>query len=180
MVPMRARYGKIDRLVDDLLKRECVTTPPVDVHAIARQCGAQVHHEDFQGDVSGVLVRRNGEVFIGVAKFHSRVRQRFTVAHELGHMLLHEGEQLHVDKSFSVNWRKDRQSETHAKDIVEIEANAFAAALLMPKSLLEEAAGSTYFDLEDQVEIERLARLFDVSMPAMSFRLLNLFGRNSV
>lgn len=180
MIPLRPRYTKIDKLVDSLLQQSRIRKPPVDVSKIAEAQGAEISYETFGDDVSGVLIRQKTRNVIGVQRNQSTVRQRFTIAHELGHLLLHEGEELHVDKSFAVNWRRSRNDEGESEpNIMEIEANAFAASLLMPKDMIEAAHGSRVFDLEDEGEVDRLATLFHVSRQAMSFRLFNLFGRPS-
>lgn len=180
MIHLRPRYSKIDKLVEQLLQQSRIRKPSVDVSKIAKAQGAEIRYELFGDDVSGVLVRQQNKNVIGVQKTQSAVRQRFTIAHELGHLLLHEGEELHVDKSFAVNWRRSRNDESDAEpNIMEIEANAFAATLLMPIEMIEAAHGSRIFDLEDEGEVQRLAELFEVSRQAMSFRLFNLFGRPS-
>ena len=80
-------------------------------------------------EVLAWLVRGEGQVLIGVNSLHHSNRRRFTVAHECGHLLLHAGETF-IDKSFRVNWRDGVSS--LAVDRHEIEANQFAAELLMP------------------------------------------------
>ncbi len=173
MKPLRARYARIERRALELLRRADSDHPPVDVLKIASLAGASVHFESFDDDVSGVLIRNEHGTAIGVNKAHASVRQRFTIAHELGHLLLHDGVPIRVDKNFRVNWRKGGAA--NAPDIEEIEANFFAASLLMPKSMLTNATRLDHFDVEDDVEIVRLARLFKVSTQAMTFRLGEMF-----
>ncbi|HEY0974639.1 MAG TPA: ImmA/IrrE family metallo-endopeptidase [Solimonas sp.] len=153
--------------------------PPVDVAAIARGRGIDIRYEAFDDNVSGVLVRQAGRSTIGVSSAQSEVRQRFTIAHELGHFLLHQGHELHVDKSFSVNWRRSKEGgDADPVEIEEVEANAFAACLLMPEEMLNARRDSMVFDLEDETEIQRLATQFKVSRQAMNFRLFNLYRRS--
>lgn len=175
MTPIRPRYSRIDRLAKELLTNADEIEPPIDVHKIAQSNGASIRYERFDPDVSGVLVRDKGGNVIGVQKSQSKARQRFTIAHELGHLLLHDGKVVHVDRAFRVNWRRDQEAEPH--DVEEIEANAFAANLLMPGEMIEKVLGSRSLDLEDATEIERLARVFEVSTQAMNFRMIQLFSR---
>lgn len=65
---------------------------PIDVLAHAKLAGAQVvrHHFD-DGDISGMLYRDDTRTVIGLNSTQSPTRQRFTVAHELGHLKLHPG-----------------------------------------------------------------------------------------
>lgn len=72
---------------------------------------------------------------IGVNTQHAPVRQNFTTAHELGHLLMHDQEQLHIDHAFRVRLRDDVSSQ--GTDDAEREANFFAASLLMPRTFLE-------------------------------------------
>ena len=64
------------------------------------------------------------------------MRQRFTIAHELGHRALHPGRELILDVPVRVNLRDKTSS--MASDIEEIEANAFAATLLMPEQMIRD------------------------------------------
>ena len=96
----------------------------IDVHAIAASLEAGVVYERLPSDVSGMLVRDNESIVIGVNESHSPSRQRFTIAHELGHLVMHRGRPLVVD-SARVNMRDSRSS--MATDLEEIEANSFAA-----------------------------------------------------
>ena len=173
MKPLRPRYARIERRALELLRGADSTKPPVDVLKIARLAGATVHFEPFEDDVSGVLIRNEHGNAIGVNKAHAPVRRRFTIAHELGHLLLHDGIPIRVDKTFRVNWRKGGNAQP--PDVEEIEANSFAANLLMPKTLLMSVKSFDQFDLEDDSEIARLACVFEVSTQAMTFRLSQLF-----
>ncbi|WP_186136213.1 ImmA/IrrE family metallo-endopeptidase [Burkholderia gladioli] len=174
MMPARPRYSRISREVSDLLDKAGVEDAPVPVEEIAAMVGARVTYNDFQNEISGLLLRRSQSIVIGVASEQSEARQRFTIAHEIGHLLLHEGEELHVDADFRVNLRSSASS--RADDVTEIEANAFAASLLMPIEFLKKDVARMRIDVEDCDQIEQLANKYGVSAQAMTFRLINLFG----
>jgi len=174
MRPRRPRYARIRREVLDILERAGVTEPPVPVEQIARLLGARVMLSDFNNEISGILVRNEDQSVIGVAKEQSKTRQRFTIAHEIGHLVLHEGESVHIDREFRVKLRS-RQS-SMAVDVDEIEANAFAAALLMPETLLRHDVRNLDIDFDDASQVDALAKRYNVSGQAMTFRLLNLLG----
>ena len=72
----------------------------------------------------------SGEPPTGVNSLHAPVRQRFTIAHELGHAVLHAREGIHLDQAFRLRFRD--QTSAMAIDPEEIDANSFAAELLMP------------------------------------------------
>lgn len=172
MKPLRPRYAKIDRTVAELLKKHRVTDPAVDVEKIARKEGATVKFERFNSEISGLLLRRGTSATIAVDETQAKTRQRFTIAHELGHLMLHDGEELRVDRTFRLNLRSPR-SET-AEDVEEVEANAFAAMLLMPRPFLLSDLEDHSIDLDDEGEIKTLAKRYEVSAWSMTIRLINL------
>lgn len=162
----------------ELLRKYCVLAPPVPIEVIARGEGAQIAKNHFEGWESGFILRGGRQTIIGVNTRTSRRRQRFTIAHEIGHLLLHDGT-LIVDHAVRVNWRDEVSG--MATDTEEIEANTFAAELLMPRELvineLEEymdKIGTTNRTMSHEDLITSLAREFDVSAEAMGYRLINL------
>lgn len=151
--------------------------PPVDVHKVARFLNVEVKTEPFAGDLSGVLVRNGDHTVIGVNKDHSEQRQRFTIAHELGHLLLHQGRPVHFDRAVvHVNLRNSISSQ--AVDREEIEANRFAAELLMPEAFLrrdvDKLRANGFADVMDEGLVAELVQRYGVSVQAMTFRLANL------
>jgi Zn-dependent peptidase ImmA (M78 family) len=174
MKPVRARYARIDRLVQDLLYKHKVRQPPVPVAEIAREQGAEIVIKIFNNEISGLLLRANEKVIIGVEKRQPETRQRFTISHELAHLLLHEGEEVRVDKNFRINLRSLESST--AEDIEEIEANAFAAGLLMPEEFLKEDLANFVLDVDDPHQVQQLAQRYGVSTQAMTIRLTNLLS----
>lgn len=148
-----------------------VKRPPVPVEKIAEFLGAIVKHSPFEGELAGMLVRGEGQVLIGVNSLHHPNRKRFTIAHECGHLLLHEGES-YIDKSFRVNMRDDVSSKAINRD--EIEANKFAAELLMPYEMVLADLRSNEFDLESEEAVGKLAKKYGVSVQAMTHRVTNL------
>ncbi|MFH8564627.1 ImmA/IrrE family metallo-endopeptidase [Streptomyces sp. NPDC017988] len=167
---------RTETLASQLLAEGGISSPPVDVEWLATSRGALVSRSSFKdGDVSGMLVRRDGQApVIGVNDAHSELRQRFTIAHELGHLLLHPGREIVLDRPVRVNLR-DRTS-SMATDQEEVQANAFAASLLMPAPMLR----SELMKLDPAVRQDpdrctsELADVFKVSTAAMGFRLINL------
>jgi Zn-dependent peptidase ImmA (M78 family) len=160
----------------NLLAKARLTEPPVPVEQLARAAGAVISYQPFDAeDISGLLYRAAGSTpVIGVNSTNPKVRQRFTIAHELGHLTLHQGHDLILERLVRLNFR-DATSST-ASDSEEIEANTFAAELLMPEDLLRRSLtvllqGRPLGDLE---VVRRLARRFEVSRPAMEYRLTSL------
>ena len=169
----RARYGRIERLVDELLDADpTASSAPIAVEDMVRRLGITLRKGALE-EVSGLLVRQGDTATIGVNSTHPRVRQRFTIAHEFGHFLLHQGIEEHVDHGYRVNFRNEESS--LARDVEEIEANFFAASLLMPKRMLD--AMDAVNALDDDAMVRDLAKRFDVSAHAMSLRLANVYRR---
>jgi Zn-dependent peptidase ImmA (M78 family) len=174
----------IEKIAEQLIEELGINELPVPVDKIAEKKGITVKpFDDLGDDVSGVLVVENGEGTIGFNSSHSKVRRRFTIAHELGHYVLHNNNttELFVDTSahyipenysnIKIEYRNHLSSEGTVKK--EQQANAFAAALLMPKKFLVEEIKNHHFDLSDDESISQLAKTFNVSMLAMSLRILN-------
>ena len=143
---LRVRYARIDRLVEQLLDEHEVDEAPVRIEVMVRRKGIELKI-GLLGDKSGLFVRRTGNDLIAVNSAQPRTRQRFTIAHELGHYLLHASMLSHSDEAFVVKYRDDVSSS--GRSIEEVEANYFAASLLMPKRLLELDHAERVIDIED-------------------------------
>jgi len=159
-----------------LLDKCGIIKPPIDVENIARQIGAVIARHHFDGSESGFALRDDRQTIIGVNTRTSRKRQRFTIAHEIGHLILHDGKPLIVDHNMRIDMRDDVSS--IGTDDQEIEANAFGAALLMPNYMVIDRIKiltSRPMKVMSRDElISQLAKEFDVSGEAMGFRLINL------
>lgn len=168
------RHKLINATVSALLKEGGITCAPVNVRALAELKGAVVVEEPLEdGDFSGFLyTTRISPPVIGVNSAHPPTRKRFTMAHELGHLTLHPKDGIHMDEAV-IQRRDERASEgTHDE---EIEANRFAAELLMPRDFLEaDIAQMGKFLVDDDEQIQALARRYEVSVQAMTIRLNTL------
>jgi len=134
--------------------------------------GIQVDCTDLGHEVSGLLLKREEGAVIGVNGRDPPTRQRFTIAHELGHHVLHGNRELFVDKNYIVHFRDGNSS--GGVDPLEVEANHFAAELLMPSERVQELFKKRPFDMDDTRELRKLATIFGVSGPAMTARLSSL------
>jgi Zn-dependent peptidase ImmA (M78 family) len=168
---MAVRRRKIRELAQRLVTEAGINQAPVPVWEIARAKGARIVPDSLEGDLSGFLYRDAAQKVIGVNTQHATVRQNFTVAHELAHLLLHDHEQLHVDRAFpTVRLRNDVSSQ--GVDDAEKEANLFAAEILMPERFLQhDLAGRSSLDLYDEDFIPQLAEKYGVSVQALMYRL---------
>src|SRR5688572_10230391 len=158
---------------NELLKKCGVSMAPVNVEGIASSLGILLRRTPAEDQVSGFLFKqKSGPAVIGVNSLHHPNRQRFTIAHELGHFILHDFDDVHVDE-YVMKLRSPESSTGANKD--EVEANRFAAELLMPEGILEqEIARLGVQDVSDDRAMQQLAKQFQVSMQAMSNRLMTL------
>ena len=155
---------EVDRTTAARIIERHQTEAPVDVRAIAADFGINVYSVDLGENVSGVL-RRGGEwagpsgYVILVHRQHHLNRQRFTVAHELGHFVLHRSQ---------VDEREIVQEDEFYRAFpgpLEREANNFAADVLMPWTLINRLSESGIKDLPG------LALRLAVSKQALAVRL---------
>ncbi len=153
--------------------------PPIDIEQAARAHNVVVKYELFDEDLSGVLVKERGQVVIGVNARHAVARQRFTVAHELGHFFLKHAGEVFVDKTLrheATVIRRDGKSSLGVHGD-EVEANQFAAELLMPRKLISEQVSKRLakkVHITPEEIVADLAGVFKVSAQAMEIRLTNL------
>ncbi len=166
-----------EKKAKELLENQGITGPPVPVEVIARKIGAELVFEPFTGedDISGILYRKGKQRIIGINSAHPKTRQRFSIAHEIGHLVLHT-KRLFVDKVVRVDFRDSISS--LAINNEEISANVFAAGLLMPRDFIEREIiriSSKRKSLPSKERLIReLANIFDVSLQAIEYRLNNL------
>ena len=163
----------IDHKANQILATLSNLVLPVKVEELVRAQGLTIMPYPLEDDVSGILVIENGKAVIGYNRSESRVRRRFTIAHEFGHYTLHKDiSTLFVDKMFRASKEHPAYNSQTVK--YEQEANVFAAALLMPESLVRKEAATVSVDLGSEIGMKQLAKKFDVSSAAMYFRLFNL------
>jgi Zn-dependent peptidase ImmA (M78 family) len=161
---------KICLKVEELLREFEIRQPPVPVDRLAKKLGLLLAPLPADDEISGAIIRKSGRVVIAVNPAHHANRQRFTVAHELGHYFFHAGLEEHVDQNFRVAWRNADSSK--AVNWTEVQANRFAAELLMPTRFLEKDLDSLH--RIDKRTVAMLARKYVVSPEAMKIRLSQL------
>ncbi len=171
------RRSAIQKRVKELRDEQGIMAAPVPVERIAKGLEAQLRFSPLDDELSGMVYVKDGTPIIGVNALHHPNRQRFTLAHEVGHLVLHRAEitkQIHVDKGFPMLMRDSVSSA--GIDEMEIEANFFAAELLMPEEFLARSLQGQSFDIDDEGAVSALAKEYKVSTAAMRFRLGNLFA----
>lgn len=148
----------------NILKMYRIVEPPINVDRIAKLLGFEVVPFDFPNEVSAVIRIQESTKAIGVNQNHTKARQRFSTAHEIGHYLSGH-ENFSHEKKIVVDPEK-KYLDPQYRD--EQEADEFAAELLMPEHMLKVDV------LEKKLEIEELAKRYEVSEQAMLIQLINL------
>lgn len=163
---------------DKILKEQNVIKYPVNIEKIANSLGITVKEIEFSKDeISGALKikSKSGNPVIAVNKDHHKHRQRFTIAHEIGHFILHNISNTHVDSENT--YFRDANAVSTTVDVKELQANQFAAELLMPRdSMIEDLTGEYKLknNDEDLKTIANLAKKYNVSQQAMMIRVGSL------
>jgi Zn-dependent peptidase ImmA (M78 family) len=159
----------------ELLPEKCqkyLNTFPVEVLNIADELGIDIYiDKEMDDNISGYIKFESGKFMIVINNKHSYERNRFTVAHEIGHFLLHKDKIKETGLTDYVSqpvFRSNQKYEPEEKDR-EVEANRLAAELLMP-----EIEFTKIFDkLNSMIDI---ADYFKVSESAVAVRANVLFG----
>lgn len=141
---------------------------PVDLDGLCRELNIKLHYAWLDDDISGELVpMANGGFQINVNATHPKTRQRFTIAHELGHYVHHRhliGIGIDDDRAYR-STNLGRYHNTSIGPAEETEANRFAASLLMPSHLLQR------LENEGKHTPEQKAAALNVSLSSLKIRL---------
>jgi Zn-dependent peptidase ImmA (M78 family) len=165
----------IELHVENIFKQYNVNKVPVPVEKIALKMNLAITPTDLGPGVSGALIVNDGKATIGINENDPNERRRYTIAHEIGHYILHnELNTLFVEKSYFLAGNENASLSELKK---EKEANAFASALLMPDELIKREIEKIKGDVNltnDEELVSYLAKKFDVSDVAMTRRLVAL------
>src|SRR6266404_2150109 len=159
----------IEKKASQILRLHGLFSIPVDVVTLANREGILVHNAKFSDDnLSGMVAKRGETVTILVNQTDVPFRKRFSIAHELGHHflhLLHDGDFVDTELDLFRDM-EDPDRDTLSKR-AEVQANQFAAALLMPEELVRT-------EWQQTKNVAQLARRFNVSEEAIGIRLSRL------
>lgn len=132
--------------------------------------GATLIEEELANS-DGKIIRGNSKTIIKVnSTIPYEAKKRFTIAHEVGHMLMHEKIELHNENSNTLNWFMRTENQLK-KGIQEWEANDFAAALLMPEQIFKNEVEGKIFSHE---LVKYLSERFKTSNTSTLFRVMQL------
>ena len=158
-------WGRIDPKERQILEKH-LEERPVKLGALAQDLGVSIKVSSMKPGMSGQISNEDGSYVIRVNRHEMRERQRFTIAHELAHYLLHR-EVIDSSPDGIVDNVLYRSGKAES---IEFEANRLAADIVMPARQVEEQLGVYGGTVTDDV-IEILASDFQVSKAAMEIRL---------
>lgn len=157
-------WEKARKAAQDILDECWDQRIPVDIDAICRANGVKKYLRAMPDELSGMIIKRRGQpradAFID--RYEPEVRQRFTLAHELGHYIertrIAEDDEFGFTEIRAGSRRKDDEYFPH-----EFFADEFAGSVLMPESKVQELEAEGKSDAE-------MAALFNVSIAAVRKR----------
>ncbi len=140
------------------------STYPVPIGAIIKSFGVTVLRSTLQTNISGEIREVDGKVIIRVNRHDVKTRQRFTLAHELAHFLLHKD-------LLSNGIVDDVLYRSAQSDYIEQQANRLAADIIMPIALIHTLCNDVEHEKDKGKRIEYIADKLDVSLTALKIRL---------
>ena len=175
----KRRSATSEDQAQQLLEELGIDVVPVPVERIPGMLGAELRYSPLDEELSGMAYVKDGVPIIGVNSLHHPNRQRFTIAHEIAHVRMHRDfitNSVHVDKTYPISvLRRDKLSAA-GTEYLEIQANKFAAALLVPRKKLEQFLSERQIDIDDEGALDACARKFRVSRAMLNYRISNLLA----
>ncbi len=127
--------------------------------------------EEPMAHADGKIIKGKIKTIIKInSNIYSKEKKRFALAHEIGHLLLHDQLELHGDTSKSMNWFQHFENQVK-RGMQEYEANDFAGELLMPESIFREEFQGKRFNPN---LFKGLAQRFQTSITSVIFRIYKL------
>lgn len=158
-------WQKIRAQDREIIERH-LTQVPVRLGELATALGVDVKISSLPLNISGQISRTPSGYEIKINRHESRQRQRFTLAHELAHFLIHRDtiDRLGGTLKDNVLYRSG------ASENIEYEANRLAAQIVMPEAALRQEQAK-YGNQISEAVVDLLAERFGVSKAAMEIRM---------
>lgn len=137
---------------------------PIKVGALARQLGIEVYSSTLPANISGEIKEVDGITTVKINRHDTKQRQRFTLAHEISHFLLHK----HLLGKGIVDDVLYRSSQS---TVIETEANRLAADILMPPILINRLMNDCAHLPDKEKKLECVAQQLDISVIALKIRM---------
>lgn len=159
----KPRYGYARQMARKVLADCKVVSPPIDLKPILSQKGYEyIEVDNFLDNVDALFLRdeSDGKIYAAVNANHHVHRQRFSLAHEFGHILLNHD--LNYYRTYiTIDDPPTEKTHTAAEGAFETEANNFAGELLVPLEILKE-------EFKKTTDLKQLAKVFWVSQHVVS------------
>lgn len=160
----------INELTQDVINIFQIGIPIHNMKYVVECLGGEVREDEAIGIYSDGYIEKHLEggrarFSIYVPSNQSENRKNFTIAHELGHLFLHMGYMIDDER-----WRSEGNAIFNRKgnSEIELQANEFAAALLMPKREYKEILDR--YTTGDMASTSSIAEYFHVSVDAAAYR----------
>ena len=154
----------------DQVRKELELGIPINVRSAISALGGKVQEMALEDMPYEAAVRKTGDLSfeIRLRDGAGTQRERFSLAHELGHLFIHMGFQTDDMKWKNIPFGESSERARYGISESEYEANEFAAALLMPKSSYRQTIDELADD--DKVDMSKVADRFGVSVAAARLR----------
>lgn len=130
---------------------------PIRITAITEEYGIDVYNLSMSSNISGAIIKEGDKYVIYVNDKHTPNRQRFTIAHEIAHYILHK-------EKIGDNLTDNAMYRSKLSNVFERQANILASEILMPVQFVMQF-------IEENKSVSEMASLFKVSEGAMRIRL---------
>ena len=149
-----------DRAIIEKYQKEI----PMKLGALAHELGLIVKKSTLPANISGEIKEVDGVVTIRINRHDALNRQRYTLAHEISHFLLHR----HL---LQAGIQDDVLYRSSLSNVIETEANKLAADILMPLNLIKELLVKHSKGTNKESMYEAVAEEMQVSVTALKIRL---------
>lgn len=172
MSSYRVSVLRLRRHIEPLLASQ--SAPPVDLDPILASLGAELRILDLEPDLSAILYQDASQRVIVANAGQDPSGRRFAIARQLGHLVLHKGEEVRIDDGARVNLADSRKADL--EDLEALEATWFALELLMPQAWITEDLDNEALDLQQAAAVDEIASRYQVAVHLATFRLVTLFA----
>ncbi|WP_378291948.1 ImmA/IrrE family metallo-endopeptidase [Aquimarina rubra] len=165
------RYNRGSAAAKDLLEQngfDNLLDFPLDLFASG--LGATVIEKELLNSDGRIIFGKKHTIIEINEEIEFEQKKRFTLAHEIGHLVLHKGIEIHNDNESTTSWFNNKEKQAR-NGRVEYEANQFASELLIPSLLFIERQEGKKFSPQ---LLRDLAVYFKVSITAIAFKYFQL------
>ena len=162
----KSRIGFSREVARKLLKNNGINKAPVDLKVILHSKGyTYLEVDSFLDNIDAIFINKDGRIYAAVNATHHIHRQRFSLAHELGHILL-QHDITHYKSNISIDNPPTEKAHPEVESLFEVEANTFAGELLVPLDMLK-------MEFKKTRDVQALSNIFMVSKEVISIAVSN-------